>query len=517
LRELPIGVQAFPTLIRSDFAYVDKTELIYRLVKKGICYFLSRPRRFGKSLLVSALASLFRGTRELFNGLWISESDYSWEPHPVIQIDFSRLNVRSPELLITSLNRYLVELAIDYGLSLTPGEEPAATFARLVRLLRPMGSVVVLIDEYDYPIVRNLTAAPLAEANRQELQSFFTTVKSLQEELRFVFVTGVSRFSKVSLFSGMNNLNDISLDPFFATLTGLTEGEIQRELGEHIRDFADQQNRSPQEVLDDLRYWYNGYRFSTSQDSERVFNPWSILNCLDKHQFSNYWFESGTPSFVIKLLKERGFFLPVLESGMTLSSSILGNHDLENVNPVALLLQTGYLTVDYHDQLESKYHLSIPNEEVRRSLFEHLFADYAQKQNWEYEPILQLLVSALRTDDLNQFFLSLNQLLATVPYPLHVPREAYYHSLLFLSLRLLGFEVNAEVFTNQGRIDLVVKHHDTVYVFEFKIDASAREALDQALARGYAEKYESHSTKVVVVGANFSSATRNLDEWLRFP
>jgi hypothetical protein len=264
LKDLPIGVQDFPKLINLGFVYIDKTELIYRLVKKGICYFLSRPRRFGKSLLISTLASLFRGERELFNDLWISQSDYAWEPYPVIQIDFSGLEWRSPDLLAPSLNELLVEVAISHGISLDPSPRPASTFAALVGLLLSKGSVVVLIDEYDYPIVQALDTPDLADAHRRELQSFFSAVKKLQKQLRFVFITGVSRFSKVSLFSAMNNLDDISLEPVFATLTGLTEAEVQRDLGEHIRHSASQQNRQPEVVLDDLRYWYNGYRFSPS-------------------------------------------------------------------------------------------------------------------------------------------------------------------------------------------------------------------------------------------------------------
>jgi hypothetical protein len=517
LKALPIGVQDFPKLINFGFAYIDKTELIYRLIKEGICYFLSRPRRFGKSLLISTLASLFRGEKELFNDLWISQSDYSWEPYPVIQMDFSRLEWRSPELLAPSLNELLIEVATKHGIPLNPSPRSASTFALLVGSLLSKGSVVVLIDEYDYPIVQALATPGLAEAHRVELQSFFSTIKSLQRELRFVFVTGVSRLSKVSLFSGMNNLDDISLDPSFATLTGLTEREMQRYLGEHIRNFAAQQSRQPQAILNDLRYWYNGYRFSSSPTGEQVFNPWSILSCLKKGQFSNYWFESGTPSFIIKLMKERGFFVPNLESGVEIGSAVQSNHDLGNINPVALLLQTGYLTVNYYDDSEKKYHLCIPNEEVRRSLFEHLFADYAQKQNWEYEPIVQNLVAALKAQNLDKFFHSLNQLLATVPYPLHVPREAYYQSLLFLTLRLLGFEAGTEVFTNQGRIDLVVRHQNTVYVFEFKIDESVREALNQIQTRGYAEQYQAEGAKVVLIGANFSSHTRNVNEWLQAP
>jgi hypothetical protein len=368
LKTLPISVQDFPTIVGSDCIYVDKTELIYRLLKKGICYFLSRPPGFGKSLLVSTLASLFCGKRELFDDLWISQSDYSWEPYPVLQLDFSRLEVRSPELLVTSLNEYMARLATSYRIALTPSARPAATFARLVTALRPLGSVVVLIDEYDYPILQRLTEPVVAEANRQELLSLFSTLKSLQEDLRFILITGVNRFSTASLYSGMNNLRDISFDPSFAALIGFTENEIRSYLSEYLRAFAHQQQSEPEPIFNALRRWYGGYRFAPGPNTEPLFNPASILHCLDKRHFSGYCYQSGTPSFAVKLMKERRFPVPGLESDIRVGEAIRRYHDLEGIDLAALLLQAGYLTIERYNEDAREYHLRVPNEEVRRSL-----------------------------------------------------------------------------------------------------------------------------------------------------
>jgi hypothetical protein len=515
MKRLPIGVQNFRDLIQSGLAYVDKTEQIHQLVMKGSYYFLSRPRRFGKSLLLTTLASLFRGERHLFESLWISETDFPWESHPVILLDFSRLATQSREELVASLNGYLVGVGADLGVSLVPQSRPADTLAGLIKLLRPGGRVVLLIDEYDHPLVRNLTDMAVTQANRQLLHDFFSMIKSLQAELRFVLITGVSRFSRISLFSGMNNLADISLNPQFATLLGLTEDEINQYLDEHVLQMSHQQRTTVDAVIDALRKWYDGYQFSRRADAEQVFNPWSILNCLNSGEFENYWFASGTPSFAAQLIMERGFPVVDLEAEIIAGVEIEGNHSAEKINLVALLFQTGYLTIERYEPVTGQYYLRIPNEEVRRSLIYHLFETYAKKEDWQYLPIMARLADALKCGQLANFFETFNQLLSDIPYPMHVPREGYYQSLLFLCVRTLGFSIDAEVLTSRGRLDLVVQYEKTIYILEFKINGSAKQALDQILSTAYADRFRKSGKQIVCVGVNCSSKTRSVNEWLQ--
>jgi hypothetical protein len=373
MKRLPIGVQNFRDLIQSGLAYVDKTEQIHQLVMKGSYYFLSRPRRFGKSLLLTTLASLFRGERHLFENLWISETDFPWESHPVILLDFSRLATQSREELAASLNSYLVGVGADLGVSLVPQSRPADTLARLVKLLRPGGRVVLLIDEYDHPLVRNLTDMTATQANRQLLHDFFSRIKSLQAELRFVLITGVSKFPRILLLPGMNSLHDICLHPEFATLLGFTEDEINQYLDERVLQMSRQQRTTADSVIDSLRKWYGGYRFSTEPDAEPVFNPCSILNCLESGEFQNYWLANGTSSFVTKLIVERRFPPAYLESEIIAGNEITGGHGVEKINLVALLFQSGHLAIERYEPATDLHYLRVPNEEIRRSLSHHLF------------------------------------------------------------------------------------------------------------------------------------------------
>ncbi len=512
-RELPLGVQDFPTLVQEGQAYVDKTEVLYRLVSGHRAAFLSRPRRFGKSLAVSTLAALFRGKRELFDGLWIAGSDYAWKSYPVISLDLSGLRDDSPEILNDSLVEYLAFLSYELGVTPPRTESPGHVLRVLVRELAKKEKVVVLVDEYDSPLVSHLENAELTQGNRLVLQKLFAILKTLQGDLRFVFLTGVSRFSKVSLFSGLNSLTDLSLMPEFATLLGLTEKEIADKFQQEIANLAEQQGVGPEAILSQMRHWYNGYRFAQEDEVTKVYNPWSVLNYLQSGKLKNYWFSSATPTFAIKLLKERDFPVARFEKTVEAGDEIENNSDAESIDLTSLLFQTGYLTVDKYDAKTNTYCLKLPNEEVRRSLLGHLFRAFVETEQWQAKPFFRVLRQALTAGDLDRFFEKFNEVLAGVPYHLHQATEAYYHSLLYLCIRMLGFDVDAEVTTSSGRIDMIVRANSTLYIFEFKIDSSAKKAIRQIKENGYVERFKAEEGDIVLVGANFSSKTRLIEDW----
>jgi hypothetical protein len=513
MKKLPIGIQSFPTIINRGFAYVDKTKLIYLLLEEGISYFYARPRRFGKSLLLSTLAALFAGERDLFKGLWIDRSNYEWKSYPVVMLNFADLDSHSPDALSDSLNRYLVTIAARLGLNLDLAPRPAETLSNLLSQAAGGKEVVVLIDEYDRPLVKNIHDAALVRANREALQDFFAVLKSHETFLRFLFVTGVSKFTKVSLFSGMNSLFDISLDAEYTALTGLSEREIEANFRSRLQQLAKARGESMEKLWDQMRLWYNGYCFSRLVDSEKVYNPWSLFNFFRSKQLENYWFETGTPTFALQLIKQQHFPLVTLGSGFLPVSALGANQELEQIDLPTFLFQIGYLTIDRYDSEAHVCYLKFPNEEVRRSFFEHLFVSYFQQPPWQRLPLFDQLKESLQDGKLGSFFDHFNTLLAAIPYPLHLPAEGYYHSLLYLCLQMLGFSVNAEICTSQGRIDLVVEQLDRVYVLEFKLDRSAEEALDQVMVREYARRYRGSGKKLILVGANFSSTARSIDEW----
>jgi hypothetical protein len=515
MKKLPIGIQNFTKLIRGGFAYVDKTKLIYRLVTEGEAYFFARPRRFGKSLLLSTLAALFAGQKELFSGLWIEGSDFEWAEHPVLALDFSTLVGESKSALLDSLNRYLQRAAQEQGVVLDLEPWPSETFSVLLRRLFQGREVVVLIDEYDRALVKNIEDPRIIKENRAVLQDFFAVLKQDQKYIRFTFVTGVSKFSQVSLFSGMNSLDDISLHPEYTTLTGIVEQEIWENFAPQLRQLAENSNQSPEQLMDCLRLWYNGYRFGRSPNCERVFNPWSLLKFLSSGELQNYWFTSGTPTFAIKLIKEQELPLMDLDRGIQAGDELESNHEIDGIDLPTLLFQTGYLTIESYDPQERVYSLVLPNEEVRRSLLENLFLSYSGQYKWRSSPHFADLRRSLEEGAVGSFFEHFNSLLAAIPYPAHVARESYYQSLLYLCLRMLGFLAEAEVMMNQGRIDLAVELPRVIYVFELKIDQSAQEALNQIRRREYGERYSATGKKIVLIGANFSSKTRSVSDWVQ--
>jgi hypothetical protein len=377
-KKLPLGVQTFAQIINEDYLYVDKTKHIYNLFAKGgKYYFLSRPRRFGKSLLISTLKELFSGNKQLFKGLWI-EDKIAWNCHPVIHIDFSHLSYQSADVLRKSLDQIIQRIARDFNEELAFDTDTKMKFAELVRKLSQRNQVVILVDEYDKPIIDLIDNPKMATENRDVLRDFYSLFKGLDEYLKFVFLTGVSKFSKASVFSGLNNLNDITMDDLYAMLLGYTESELQHYFRDQVLDFAKNLKIDKDKLLENIKKWYNGYSWN---GKDFVYNPFSIISFFEKRIFDNYWFSSGTPTFLIKQLKKNCFPVREYEYYET-DKSIFESFEINRINIPSLLFQTGYLTVKHMQSISltnSMYYLSYPNNEVRESFFKHVLAAISEK------------------------------------------------------------------------------------------------------------------------------------------
>lgn len=513
MTKFPIGIQNFPRIRSEGFLYIDKTRIIHQMITQGVAYFLSRPRRFGKSLLVSTLEALFLGKRELFSGLWVDSSDYKWKEYPVIRMDISKTVSSSPEALAISLQEIIKVNAEKYGIERIERAFPSLSLSALVTELSKRGPVVILIDEYDKPLVHHLEDMEVVAQNRNILRDFYTMIKALDEYLHFVFVTGVSKFSKVSLFSGMNNLLDISLNPTYCTLLGLTEEELHRDLHEKLRSVAESRNKDDETNFKEMKQWYNGYLFSQSTTSTRVYNPLSVFQFLQNAKLDNYWFTTATPTFAIDLIKKQKYSIPDLEQGTIVGKEIETDHEVDSIDLPTLLFQTGYLTIDSYDENSWTYRLKFPNEEVRRSFLEQLLFEFAEMRPSEMHTILYTLLNHLKNKNLNSFFETFNTLFASIPHQIHLKQEAYYHSLIYLVLKALGFSVQSEVSTNIGRVDMVLKTDLYIFVFEFKIDSDAQTSMNQILDKGYHDQFKLDSKEVILVGVNFNTKTRSLNDW----
>lgn len=510
LKPLPIGIQTFRDLIHGGYVYVDKTPWIYELVRyaKG-AYFLARPRRFGKSLLLSTLGEIFEGNRALFQGLWLYDSDYNWNKHPVIRLDFSRYSVHSVEDLDRALHQHLQVIGTQFAVTLTE-TRPEYMLEELVRKLSAQEQVVILIDEYDKPILDNILDLPMARQIQEVLKGFYTVIKSLDPYLRLVFLTGISKFSKVGVFSGLNNLEDISLNTRFAPLLGITEAEIEQNLLGHIDDFARQQNLSRERALAEMRHWYNGFRFAPF--GETVYNPFSLLLFLRQQRFSNFWFESGTPIFLIDLIRDRGYDVRQL-ADLQLPEISFSTYELEKLELEPLLFQTGYLTIKEYDSASRIYHLSYPNYEVENAFLQYLLRSHSEVSLALTTGTLWKLTQALQSSDLERFFDLLSVFFAEIPYDIQLRREQYYQTIFYLIFKLIGLQIEAEVRTNRGRIDAVVELEQTIYLFEFKLDGDEAEALAQIHENEYFQRYSGKDKSLVLVGVNFSTESRSVSAW----
>lgn len=510
LKKLPVGHQSFPELIEENYIYVDKTCLIFQMISNKKAVFLSRPRRFGKSLLISTLAAIFQGRKELFADLWIGTSDFDWREHPVISIDLSKVIADTPESLKVGIINQLRMAAESNGIELAHDTEPAYVLDRLIHDLSRKNKVVVLIDEYDKPILSYIDDTAKALAIRDNLRNFFAILKAQDANLRFVFLTGVSRFSRVSVFSDINHLSDLSMARDYASLLGYTQDELEvffdgwiskvaRELGDNRRDF-----------LKSVKSWYNGYCFH--QDSETVYNPFSCLQLFDFAEFRNWWFETATPTFLIDLIRKNRYDVPSLE-GKQVGGNAFSTFDVERLDVVALLLQTGYLTIREYNPVRRLYTLDYPNREVRESFLTHLAEVFSGKGAGTVTDDLWRMHDALDHNKPNLFFKILAAVFTAIPYPAQELSEHYHQSLLYMIFRLMSLNMRAEVRTSAGNIDAVIELASGVWIFEFKFNRSAEEALRRIHEKNYAAPWQGDVRPVLLVGVNFNSEKRNIEEW----
>ncbi|MEA3339129.1 MAG: AAA family ATPase [Chloroflexota bacterium] len=518
--KLPIGIQSFEVMRTRGFVYVDKTETIHRLVTEGMYYFLARPRRFGKSLLVSTLRCLFEGRRELFEGLWIAAPGrWEWTPHPVVVIDFNQIALDTPERLEADISRSLKTQAQQAGLMLSSPTIVSQFTELLTNLSRRSGQpVVALIDEYDKPLIEHLGQGPaemdVARANRDILRAFFGVLKGadVSAVTRFVLLTGVTRFSRVSVFSALNNLDDISMQEDYAALLGYTGEELDVCFRPHIARLSAKLGGAEAETRAALAQYYDGYRFSES--ARRVYNPFSVLSALQQRALKNYWFATGTPTFLVNLLREKQYDLPRLE-GLQVSQAVFSAFELERLTPEALLFQTGYLTI--RDVQDNIYTLDYPNQEVRTAFAESLLLATRGLAAETSSHVLNL-AHHLRAGDLEAFFTAMTAIFALIPYDIESKRdEAYFHTIFYLALSASGGPSESSKLTSRGRIDMVMTLPEHIYILEFKCDQSAAAALAQIRAQGYAERYRGLGKPITLVGINFSPEQRNVAEWAAEP
>ncbi|MCP4157159.1 MAG: AAA family ATPase [bacterium] len=514
MNRLPIGIQTFRDIIKEDYLYIDKTEEIHKLFADGgKYYFLSRPRRFGKSLLISTLKEIFSGNKELFKGLWIYDKIH-WGEHPIIHIDFLGKNYKNKEELLETIDYILDENAAVYGITLKKNSFDKK-FSQLIKELAKINRVVILIDEYDKPIIANIKNLDIAEENRVILKTFYEGIKAADQYLKFAFITGVSKFSRVSIFSGLNNLTDITISDEFSTLLGYTEKEMESYFQEETARLAERYKMGINEIRLQVRNWYNGY----SWDGENfMYNPYSILRLFKDNQFDNYWFSSGTPTFLMESIRERGKDIREYD-GLETSGYLFDQFELDNIDLDSLLFQTGYLTIKKRvintTTLKTEYTLTYPNKEVRESFLMYLFNAFNRRGFAENEKVYSRLNETITNDNLEGFFRLIKSFFASVSYNHFIGnREAFYQSILYTIIRLIGgVRIETEIETNVGRIDAVVETQGYFYIMEFKM-GTAEKALSQIKNKKYYEKYLMFSKPVKIVGVGFDKEEKNIADYL---
>lgn len=496
----PIGIQDFGKLRREGYVYIDKTEQICRILEAGSYYFLSRPRRFGKSLLLSTIRELYSGSRDLFEGLW-AEPNWDWEgkQRPVIWLKFGTFQYKLNPLK-DAIVQGLQEEADRLGVHLPTGPLLHPLNELIQAVQKQYGQkVVILIDEYDKPIIDYLDDIPKAEDNRDTLKWLYSVLKDNDPHIELLFVTGVSAFSKVSIFSDLNNLDNLFLHPFAHTLLGITQQELEHYFAEPLAKLDKEQ----------IKRWYNGYSWG---GAERVYNPFSLLKFFKGGgQYNNFWFETGTPTFLLKEMKKRRYYDVDRQQASELT---LGQFDLENLHPLTVLFQTGYLTLLDGPDRTQLYTLGYPNQEVRAAFQEMLLNTYSEDDLKEGRIRVSRLLNALEAEDMEEVMRVLNATFASLVYDLwEKETEHFFHALVHLTFSLLGVHVQAQVHSARGRCDALVQTDEQIYVFEFKLDQSVEKAMEQIEERGYLTPFQDSPKKKLAVGVTFSAAKRQVAEW----
>lgn len=511
-RKYPIGIQSFENIRKEGYLYVDKTALIYQLVQTGKYYFLSRPRRFGKSLLLSTLQAYYEGKKELFEGLAVASLEKDWKTYPVLHLDLNAQRYDSVDSLISILNDTLCEWERLYGTQESETTLSLRFKGVIQRAAEKTGrNVVVLIDEYDKPMLQAIHNKELQSSYRNILKAFYGVLKSKDAYLQFALLTGVTKFSKVSVFSDLNNLMDISMDNRYAAICGITEQELVADLGEYIRDLSETLQMSYEDLLRELQERYDGYHFV--EDSEGLYNPFSLLNTFARKKLGNYWFETGTPTYLVELLKENHYPLEHLTYEQATADTLTGIDTVDS-SPIPVLYQSGYLTIKDYDSEFETYTLGFPNKEVEEGFTRFLLPYYAHIRSGSSAFHIVNFVKEVRSGDIDGFMKRLQSFFSDTPYELVRDLELHYQNVLFIIFRLVGFYTQAEYHTSEGRVDLVIRTDQFIYVMEFKLDGTAEEALQQIEEKQYALPFVSDSRRLFKVGVNFSNATRNIEKWL---
>ena len=529
-RVLPIGGQDFSDLRRNGFIYVDKTHFVADLVSASKYYFLSRPRRFGKSLFLSTLKAYFEGKKECFEGLYLEKWEEeqaaqggreAWQQYPVLYLDLNAKNYESRENLENVLDRHLLIWENKYGVK----EKRVDLEDRFQSLLRYIyetthQQVIVLVDEYDKPLLLTLEEGleDLNNEYRRILKGFFAVLKSGDPYLRFVFLTGVSRFSKISLFSDLNHLNDISLNRDYSSVCGITEDELKSNFQPEIKALSESEQLTYEETLEKLKQTYDGYLFIDG--GEHVYNPFSLLNVFSDRMFFDYWFQSGTPTFLVQYLKKAHFYLPDLENNVEIDLSSLNNFKVDVGSPIPILYQAGYLTLKSYNRRSGLYSLGYPNNEVKYGLIRNLLPSYSNLDETKVQRFVWQFYEKVCSGDVESFMQVISDLLANIPYSSDSKddvrwREQNYQIAVALIFQFMGMYTQTEVYSAKGRADCVVYTEHIIYIFEFKLwsAGTAEEALTQIQAQEYYKPLRLQGKKLVLIGTSFDEEKRNIKEW----
>ena len=507
----PIGIQTFSDIREGGYVYVDKTAQIYALASTGKYYFLSRPRRFGKSLLVSTMEAYFKGKKELFEGLAIASLEKEWTEYPVLHLDLSGRAYDRGDVLEKTLDDAIYKWEGEYGVD-NRSDILGIRFSNVIEsACRKTGrQVVILIDEYDKPIIDNLSRPELRERFRETLQGFYSVMKSKDAFIRFGFLTGVTKIGKMSVFSGLNNLKDISMDARYTDICGISERELAAYFGESVERLASAGNLSSEDCKEELAQMYDGYHFC--EDTEGIYNPFSLLNTFDSLKFREYWFETGTPSFLVEVMKETSYDITNL-SDQEADSTLLSDINGAFLNPVPLLYQSGYLTIKGFDPNYNLYHLGFPNLEVRHGFLNFLMPYYTPVGTESPMMLISRMTRDVRAGRPEDFMTRLDALFSRTSYQIQGDCEKDFQYAMYIIMELMGEYVEVERTTSNGRIDVLIRTPDYIYVIEIKTDSTPDEALTQIEEKGYARPFADDARRLFRIGVNFSTSARRIDGW----
>ena len=520
---MPIGVQSFEAMMTGNYVYVDKTHFIPKMEKLSRAYFLTRPRRFGKSLFLSMLQAYFEGRKELFKGLAIekikAESNSEWKKYPVLKLDLNAGDYRDSQELKAVINAQILGWCNQFGIE-QQFDIAHLNFAYIVKYLyEKFGEkVVVLVDEYDKPLIATLENEELHEQYRATLKAFYSVIKSSGDYIHMSFLTGVTKFSKVSIFSDLNNLCDITLQREYSTICGITQEELEKYFAPNIKEMAKEYDVSYNEMIKKLKKKYDGYHFS--EDLIEIYNPFSLCNAFEAKKMGDYWFESGTPTFMVRLLEQKYFSIPDLEGNVEMSSRAFEEYRITSENIAPLLFQAGYLTIRSYSKEFDTYILGFPNDEVRYAFLDRLMWVYTSTCEVYSKPFMvSEFVESIRKGDIEKILTLTKSLIASIPYD-SLPedklflREHNYQTAVYLIFHLMGQYVRTEVQSSKGRSDVEVETADSIYIFEFKVGGKPSDALSQIKGKGYAEKYGASNKSIYLIGVNINRNKRTIGKWI---